>query len=318
MDRDVTQLLQLSAVAAELGSIFDLSIERRLDALASNLALEELAEEAVHRTRIASRRLRELLPLLQVEDGPDQKLAKLARTITKGLGRVRELDVLTRVLDELSQNPKCSHHALRCVAARVAEARELERHRLADARLGTKVARLTHRLRSHLKSVRQRPIPNQSSLSAWALETRVAARAAALQSAIDCSGALYAPGPLHRVRIAVKKLRYATELLVEIRRPGLESTLATLKSAQDVLGRLHDLDVLLAWIREVQATLNPPEVTDWRALTTITRLLEDDCRHLHGRYMRDRERLIAIAAHLADTRQQDRQKRGSAGDRRAS
>jgi CHAD domain-containing protein len=103
------------------------------------------------------------------------------------------------------------------------------------------------------------------------------------------------PEYLHDVRIALKKLRYAAELLRETRHDRTSADLRVLKGAQDVLGRLHDLEVLLEWVRQVQASLSTPDLTAWRDLGSLAHAIEDDCRLLHARYMRDRARLTAIA-----------------------
>src|SRR5207249_3613476 len=56
---------------------------------------------AVHRARVASRRLRELLPLLHLDRELREKLGKRLRRVRRALGRARELDVLLMVIDEL-------------------------------------------------------------------------------------------------------------------------------------------------------------------------------------------------------------------------
>ena len=96
----------------------------------------------------------------------------------------------------------------------------------------------------------------------------------------------------------LKKLRYAAELLDETGRTRLTAAIATLKAAQDMLGRLHDLDVLLSWGRKAQAMPDPPDVGGWRALGTLVRTVENECRILHARYMGDRGELLAIGARL--------------------
>ena len=53
-------------------------------------------------------------------------------------------------------------------------------------------------------------VPTRPWLSA--LQARLARRAGRVLVAIEAAGAVYAPEPLHGVRIAVKKLRYAAEL----------------------------------------------------------------------------------------------------------
>src|SRR5262249_17508857 len=131
----------------------------------------------------------------------------------------------------------------------------------------------------------------------WALDARLAHRAAAVRNAIAMAGALYAPEPLHDVRITIKKLRYAAELSHE---SGARLTAGVngLKAAQELLGRLHDGEVLIAAGRELQASLFPPDLSTWRGLNLLVHAIEDDCRQMHARYMRDRTRLLAIADRL--------------------
>jgi hypothetical protein len=129
----------------------------------------------------------------------------------------------------------------------------------------------------------------------WALEARLARRAARVRSAIEVAGALYVPQPLHDVRIALKKLRYAAELAAEVGHRRMTADVAALKSAQDCLGRLHDLEVLVTWGRGLQASLSPPDLIRWKELGSLVHVVGDDCRQLHGRYMGNRPALIAIA-----------------------
>ena len=56
--------------------------------------MEEGDVKAVHQARVASRRLREVLPVLQLDPDVLRKLSRRLRKITDRLGTVRELDVL--------------------------------------------------------------------------------------------------------------------------------------------------------------------------------------------------------------------------------
>ena len=121
-------------------------------------------------------------------------------------------------------------------------------------------------------------------------------RASALKDALVDAGALYLPERLHAVRIAVKKLRYAREVLAEASGLKMSAELRTLKRSQDILGRLHDMQVLLDRVRQLQASLTPPDVTMWRKLDTLTTALENDCRRLHARFMRSANGLCSRCA----------------------
>ena len=68
-----------------------------------------------------------------------------------------------------------------------------------------------------------------------------------------------------------------------------------MKHAQDLLGRMHDLQVLIDRVRQLQA-VPPGDVRAERELEAIVDALEDDCRRLHARYTRERPALAAICA----------------------
>jgi CHAD domain-containing protein len=256
---------------------------------------------ALHRARVASRRLRELLPMLQLETDTARKLNRRLRKVTSRLGTVRELDVLLLLIDELHVSRPARSAALSRVGITVAKKRDEARKRLSSklpmadmARLGRKLDRLVGVLRTAEASSSKTAARNWR----WAVEARVASRATRLSEAVEGAGAVYLPERLHAVRIAVKKLRYAVELLAEIGGGTTRADLGTLKRSQDLLGQMHDWQVLMDVVREVQASLMPPNLTLWHDLDALIASLEDDCRHLHARYMRGRDRLAALADRL--------------------
>ena len=86
-------------------------------------------------------------------------------------------------------------------------------------------------------------------------------------------------------------------------RKRIVADIAVLKAAQDLLGHLHDFEMLLVRAREVQATLSPPDLRAWQGLGSLMNVVECECRQLHARYMRDRTDLVAIANRMgASTR----------------
>src|SRR6188508_3387603 len=68
---------------------------------------------AVHHARVATRRLRELLPILQLDRSVAEKLGHRLRRTTRRLGAVRELDVLLLLTEELRESGRHSERALR-------------------------------------------------------------------------------------------------------------------------------------------------------------------------------------------------------------
>ncbi len=147
----------------------------------------------------------------------------------------------------------------------------------------------------------------------WAVDARVAQRAGRLERAMQAAGGMYLPERLHEVRIAVKKLRYAVELSSEIAGRPHGADARALKRSQDLLGRLHDFQVLLDEVRQVQASLNPPDLTAWRELDAFVRALENTGRRLHARYVRQRPALVSICDRLASLSRAAGARRASAG-----
>jgi CHAD domain-containing protein len=262
--------------------------------------------EAVHFTRVASRRLRELLPLLGLPARATQKLSRRLKQVTKRLGAVRELDVQSLMLDELGQDSRYPSAALQALGAAVNARRVAVKGRLAAKLPAHKLDRLARRLKRAVKQRESTAASQQSGTSPraraweWAIDARASRRATDVRAAIELAGSVYAPERLHDVRIAVKRLRYALELRAEARHRRGNRDIAALKTAQDVLGRLHDVEILIARARETQASLTPRPLSVWRDFDSLIELLEDDCRVLHARYIRDRASLTAIADRVHD------------------
>jgi CHAD domain-containing protein len=281
---------------------------KRLDALTRDAqGIYEGDVAALHATRVASRRLRELLPTLELDAKTARDLQRRLKKFTKALGAVRELDVMLLLIQELHRNPDCSRRGLKHVGALVRQAQAAAHERLVSRFPLDRIHRLTRRLERagrHLNADDRRGRthrdrrPKRAWL--WMLDAQATRRAARVQSAIQSAGAVYRLEGLHEVRIALKKLRYAAELGAEARQTRSSADIAALKTAQDLLGRLHDQEVLITRIRQAQVSLSPPNLTIWRELASLVRAIEDDCRALHARYIRDRPKLMAIAGKLGE------------------
>src|SRR5215467_12630901 len=146
-------------------------LQKRLDQFTG--LLHELGEgdvRALHRTRVASRRLREILPVLQLKADLSNRLGRRLKHVTAELGRVRELDVLQTLVGELRESGRYDLQALRRVAlalaAEQAQAREKldERLPLSELqRLGRKLEKVGDDLKGKKPSKGWR----------WAVEARV-------------------------------------------------------------------------------------------------------------------------------------------------
>lgn len=277
-------------------------LKKRLDPFTRVLnAVEQGDVSALHRARVASRRLRELLPILQLERDTARKVNKRLRKVTARLGTVRELDVMLLLIDELHVSGRQAT-ALARVGVQVAKYRDDARKRLFSRLPVSSMRRLAQKLErvvDHLRGAEEDSSRAAARNWRWAVDAQVAGRASRLSSAMADAGAMYLPERLHTVRIAVKKLRYAFELSADLAGDKASAQLRVLKRAQEGLGRMHDLQMLIERVRQVQAALTPPNLTVWRDLDALGLTLEDDCRVLHARYMRQRDDIAAIADTLS-------------------
>ena len=273
----------------------ELFIRQRLNALTRALpAAQQGDAEQLHHARVATRRLREALPLV-THGARGRKLKRTVRRLTRALGPVRELDVALDTLEGLAAAGDVPRGAI----AKLRQVIREERQRLrADMRI--RVARvdldkLRHRAaaaarKGHAQTAKGRMRDPKRIADARAREAR---RAVRLREAIESAAGIYLPDRLHEVRIAVKKLRYAMEVSHEVSGSRGRAGIRVLKDAQDLLGRVHDHEMLIARVRVVQGSSQAPNLRVSGALDLLVRRLETECRQLHGQYMAMRKKVLA-------------------------
>ena len=238
-------------------------------------------ERAVHQARVASRRLRESVPILSegVKGSKANKARRKIRRLTGALGMVRELDVALKLLDELAADdvPRPAIDELR---AHVLAERQSRREEMLRRLERVNTDKLGRRLTSVISAV------DDSTDSPWrqVMAKRLLKRAKRLSAAVDETGQLYVPDRLHEVRIAAKKLRYGLELASESGARAAAPLVKSLKRTQELLGRLQDLQVLRSHLAELQAHPNGGRAPK-AALERLSQRLEEESRRLHGRYI---------------------------------
>ena len=250
----------------------------------------------IHKARVASRRLREMLPLMRTGRRRDQRVRKLMRRVTRGLGRLREAEVLVELLDSV---PDPAH-------TRVG-VRRLREHLVADRETAFKKRKRKRLGRTFRRAVRQLArLPDAwaargaSVERQWrrAMEARIARRARGLLQAMDDAGVDAAPDLVHRVRIAAKKLRYVVELSEQVAGVPSSKELRRLVRAQSLLGRLHDRQVLLDAGADVRASLEPRDLRSRKDLRDLASDLEARCQALHESYLQSRRTLHGVCQSL--------------------
>jgi CHAD domain-containing protein len=218
------------------------------------------------------------------------------RRLTRSLGPVRELDVAREMLDELAARdvPRTAVH---CLQQSIRDERQrLHRHlvkaveRCNFEKLGK---RATNAARKHDVALAEEG-PGGRARQLEDARMRAAARAERVVDAIESAAVIYLPDRLHEVRIAVKKLRYSMEVVRELSGSRATARILTLKRAQDLLGRMHDFEVLIARTRAVQGSGKATSLQLSADLDRLVRRLETDCRRLHGHYIAMRPALLGI------------------------
>ena len=274
----------------------DSLIRHRLDALVRDLPfVREGSARALHRTRVASRRMREALPFL------DLKLATLnmgrvrrrTRGLTRALGEVRELDVALGILDEFSATDPERQRVIERVRASVRRQRDTHRKAMLHDLEKLEPERLVDELSDRLDADET----GEPSV-AWRtqLAVQLVRRAQRARDAVAAAGVMFLPERLHAVRIALKKLRYGLELADETGLARTKIVLKRLKGEQERLGRLHDLDVLGGLIRQVRK--DAPPGASANELGAVLDELEGEMRRLHGQFVAERDELQTICARV--------------------
>ena len=277
----------------------ELLIRQRLTAVTRGLPGTRKGDvNSLHQTRVATRRLREALPLV-ASGSRGRKLEKTVRRLTQALGPVRELDVALLTLDELEALDDVPRAAITKLRQVITEERRLLHdemcRRLGKVDLEKLETRAVAAARK-VKAARGGALADPARLAA--ADQRSARRAIGLRAAIENASSIYLPDRLHEVRIAVKKLRYGMEISRELRRSHATARIGTLKKAQDLLGRMHDLEILIARTRAVQGASSAPNLRMSAHLDKLVRRLENECRQLHGQYMASRNKLLAICDYV--------------------
>jgi CHAD domain-containing protein len=249
---------------------------------------------AIANLRLAVRRLREVLPILQLEPKTVQKLDARLRKQARRLSRLHEVDAHLALIADLQDIDR----QLRQGIIRVTNDLQRQRTKTAQGGLPKKVADafgvLLGKISASLGTLHGRDSSSASRPARWALRARVARRAATLRTAIGEAGPVYLPGRLRDVRHAVRKLTLGVELLSDTTPANGAGDVKALEQAQGTLDQLRDAERLIDRIGRMQAALSPSEVRAREEFDALRRRLEDRCRRIHARYIRERALLLAL------------------------
>jgi CHAD domain-containing protein len=256
----------------------------------------------LHKTRVASRRIREALPIVGATASPAKvkKLNKKMRALTRSLGPIRELDVELTILEDKSRAEGVPGRAIEMVRREVASRRQALQNELKDhapvgdlKKLLKKLERVGKREEDKgKKGGRQHADAKFEAQWRGVLATRLMRRAKSVAMALEHAGPLYVPERIHDVRISTKKLRYALEIARDAGVTAASPLVRILKRHQERLGALHDLQMLLKHVREAEAL--PGVGSRVNDLTAYADSLDRECRRLHAGFVEHRAELVSV------------------------
>lgn len=239
--------------------------------------------ETLHQVRIASRRVRAVLDLMDPEQYPGfRRQQRHLRRLTRTLSLTRELDVHAEVLEALRTRATDTLHqaALDFLLEDLDRKRRKARKAMARA-LGRIAPKDLVRPLDWVDKA-EAPLDEGLSAAAWTcLEPRLLAVDQAVPGLLDREEVQ----GLHQLRIHVKRLRYTLEVLEPAFPRPLGDLLQDLKTLQSELGSHHDHAVLEAHLRKLQAALaGRGRATLAGGLLELTDLIAERRREHYARF----------------------------------
>ena len=250
--------------------------------------------DSIHDARIATRRIREVLPLThewQRRHQADDLLSRF-KQMGRSLGRVRDADARIDLLRYCESRVPLAAPALVVVRQRE------EKRRLRRAR---KLLKSFERLSMEdelARLVARAPWKRSrvwvSYAGAWRGELcrLLTDRAIAARDAVIHATGVYFPNRAHEARIAIKKLRYSAEIATQIGYGVADSLIRDLKKTADVLGDQHDRQALVDQLVSEDGT---EDSAHQEQLRQVQQVLEAEIKGLHARYLERRGAVFAAA-----------------------
>jgi CHAD domain-containing protein len=230
--------------------------EKRLGRFAARF--EEIFDhdnpEAIHDTRVQSRRLQQLFNVIfpKPRSGKQRKLIRFLRKVRRQLGQCRTLDVN---LDLIAEMPAEAPDAFTRQAWEQFGSYLRVKRKKTIGRARKKLSR--HKTTDFVALSRRCFDRAQAALTsrdnyAW-LKGSLRQAECRWAKSLALANEDRTPEHLHGVRIAAKRLRYRAELLADFGDPSAKSLVRSLKDLQQKLGSWHDRHLLFRSVAEFVA-----------------------------------------------------------------
>ncbi len=210
--------------------------------------------EFIHHTRVSSRRIRNILRVFSDYIGKKnlKKWQPAVRYLTKSLTKVRDLDVQIIFLEKYLTkdiNNEYRQGINRILLRKIQKREKIQTHILNSISVfeqSETLSEIQKFIKSHYLPLDEfQPSEALFQLAIQSIDSQVKHCFTYVPFITDPNNV----EDLHNMRIAIKNLRYTTELFTDLY-PDLFSYIEVLKVFQDYLGNIHDCDV---WLEDLDS-----------------------------------------------------------------
>ena len=263
-------------------------------------AWEALHLDGVHQMRVASRRTRVALSLFAdiLPQAEANRLADDLRWFGRSLGAARDQDVQLLRIDECRKQLKSKWRGelgrYRAHAAREQlTAHDRLRHALAEPRFADLLNNYRALISASLQSNVDSEAPSIAAIAPVLITQHLEKTG---KHALDIDDAA-SEKQLHRLRIAIKRLRYLLEYLLPVEAAAFREPVAALSKLQDQLGSHQDAQLTSARLRKYRNrhAINARERAALRHLIEIENLRKRRARRGLAKHWREFEHIMTPA-----------------------
>jgi CHAD domain-containing protein len=288
-----TELLSISQEDLEAALKF---FSRQCRALERGLRTLSISREydpkATHQARVRSRKITASARLLRHSGVPlpDKKLRQLLGRLRQGSGELRDADARLAALLAATPEKAASRESWSFLTGAVRAAQSQACHDFLAAfrplalKLHSALRQMQRRARDRTRSLLKSP--DVKNLRRW-----LKRQLGRWQRRLEAGRADL--GRLHPLRIQTKKLRYLAEAISTPRKSHLPHLLDRLEQLQDALGAIHDRQLILHWLGQLETTLTQDQTLDprsWRpALKRWSTICQSEIRKHHRTMIRLRQ-----------------------------